>query len=228
MTIHDPFAPIPSLIAPAPWQLTGHGHVFLFKYKREWAYEHGFLAPFQQNHLKLAVGGIMLVDYHSSNVGPYQELLFIPGLFKLRERYLFSISKIYVSSYDSLRNGVENWGIPKELADFKVVTTGRQQEVWQVSREGRPIFSAHLKSKGWLFPVTTRLLPFRIGQELRDQLLITEPNVSGRCQWATLDSWHSDPAYFPPVHQLRPWLGLSIHNFRMTFPTAIQSEIDQK
>ncbi|WP_247231496.1 acetoacetate decarboxylase family protein [Telluribacter sp. SYSU D00476] len=225
MIIYDPFSPVPSQIAPAPWQLTGNGYIFLFRYRKEWVYEHGFLLPFQQRHYKLSVGAVIMADYHSSDVGPYRELMFIPGLFRLGGRYLFSISKIYVSSYDSLWNGVENWGIPKELADFHIDTTSGQQETWQVSRGDKAVFSVNLKSKGWSFPVTTTPFPFRIGQDLRGQLLITEPNVSGRCQLVTSDSWHTDPDYFPPVNQLRPWLGFSIRNFRMTFPKAVKSVI---
>jgi acetoacetate decarboxylase len=58
----------------------------------------------------------------TSGVGPYQELLFIPGLFHIDGRYTFSISKIYVSTEASVRSGIENWAIPKELADFKIDT----------------------------------------------------------------------------------------------------------
>ncbi|GAB3172937.1 hypothetical protein GCM10027291_28640 [Telluribacter humicola] len=151
--------------------------------------------------------------------------MFIPGLFKLGGRYLFSISKIYVSSYDSLWNGVENWGIPKELADFSLETAGKGQETWTVNRGDKEIFSVRLKSKGWSLPISTTLFPLRIGQELRGQLLITEPNVSGTCQRTTSDSWRTDPAFFPPVNQLRPWLGLSIHDFNMKFPEPVKTAI---
>jgi hypothetical protein len=33
---------------------------------------------------------------------------------------ILSISKIYVSTQDSIDNGQKNWGIPKEMAHFEV------------------------------------------------------------------------------------------------------------
>jgi acetoacetate decarboxylase len=56
----------------------------------------------------------------TSGVGPYKELLFIPGVFHINGRYTYSISKIYVSTEASVRSGIENWAIPKEVADFTI------------------------------------------------------------------------------------------------------------
>lgn len=56
----------------------------------------------------------------TSGVGPYRELLFIPGAFHINGRYTFSIPKIYVSTETSVNSGIKNWGIPKEVADFTV------------------------------------------------------------------------------------------------------------
>jgi len=107
-------------IAPAPWSLTGRGFVLLYYFPAAFNQQFGFMADYQQAGYKGGLGAVMLVDYNSSDVGPYYELLFIPGLFYLGGKLTFSISKIYVSSYDSLWNGRENWAIPKELAQFKV------------------------------------------------------------------------------------------------------------
>lgn len=68
-------------------------------------------------------GALMLVDYSESNCGPYRELLLIPGSFRVRDKTLASISRIFVSTTESLASGRRNWGIPKELADFSVVTS---------------------------------------------------------------------------------------------------------
>ncbi|GAB3639487.1 acetoacetate decarboxylase family protein [Spirosoma arcticum] len=81
----------------------------------------GFLAPYQQRAYWGWVGTVMLVDYETSPVGPYQELLFVPGLFRFGDTTSFSIAKIYVSTRASVWNGRQNWGIPKELAHFSFV-----------------------------------------------------------------------------------------------------------
>ena len=110
--------PAPSILAPAPWTLTGNGYIFLYRLPKKLIQENGFLADYQNVFYKGLVSSIMLVDYHTTPVGPYRELLFIPGLFKMVDKYTFSISKIYVSDQNSVWNGIENWGIPKEWADL--------------------------------------------------------------------------------------------------------------
>ncbi|MGC8605722.1 MAG: acetoacetate decarboxylase family protein, partial [Desulfomonilaceae bacterium] len=103
---------------PAPWNLTGNGYVILYWFKKELLRDNSFLdQPTKESYLG-GRGCVMLVDYKSSNVGPYKELLFIPGKISFKGRKLFTISKIFVSTMDSVVNGRENWGIPKEHANF--------------------------------------------------------------------------------------------------------------
>ncbi|NOS55010.1 MAG: hypothetical protein HOP37_01990, partial [Cyclobacteriaceae bacterium] len=106
-------------IASAPWKLTGSGYILLYRFPKAFVAEHGFLVDFQKEKFVSGWGAVMLVDYKTSPVGPYRELLFIPGIFSFNKKKVFSISKIYVSTQNSVINGIENWGIPKELADFR-------------------------------------------------------------------------------------------------------------
>ncbi|RZK00390.1 MAG: acetoacetate decarboxylase, partial [Flavobacterium sp.] len=115
----------PTQIAPPPWDLTGNGYVFLFHFSKAFVQEQGFLDDYQKDTYKgglLGLGTVMLVDYTTSDVGPYKELLFVPGRFSFNKPAdnTWGISKIYVSSYYSVWNGRENWGIPKELAEFNI------------------------------------------------------------------------------------------------------------
>ena len=97
-------------IAPAPWTLKGNGYIFIYHFPKEFVEKFGFLADYQRLSFKGDfVGTVMLVDYETSAVGPYQELLFVPGRMTFNKKKLFSISKIYVSSDDSVWNGNENW-----------------------------------------------------------------------------------------------------------------------
>lgn len=144
-------------IAPAPWTLHGDGLVLLAHFPEAFVREHGFLAKYQRDGYRGYIGAVMLVDYHTSGVGPYRELLFIPGLFNLAGQTTFSISKIYVSTRDSVWNGIENWGIPKELADFNLTTLPDGTRVFEVSQRGRLFFSARAKPWSVRFPVTTKL-----------------------------------------------------------------------
>ncbi|KAG0151013.1 hypothetical protein CROQUDRAFT_37290 [Cronartium quercuum f. sp. fusiforme G11] len=69
------------------------------------------------------MGSVQLIRYHSSPVGPYDELLIIPGDFslpaKLKGGSLPRITRIYVSTLQSVLNGRYHWNIPKHLAHFE-------------------------------------------------------------------------------------------------------------
>lgn len=68
------------------------------------------------------LGTIQLIRYHSSPVGPYDELLYIPGnmTYKVGASSVsgLGITRIYVSTVESIVNGRRNWNIPKQLARF--------------------------------------------------------------------------------------------------------------
>ncbi|GAA5877072.1 hypothetical protein JCM3774_002834 [Rhodotorula dairenensis] len=127
--------------APAPWHLTGQGWIIPLRTPFSAtpvpippaAYaplERGSTAD-QSHRFHGGVGFVMLVRYKTSNVGPYDELIYVPGLFSRRPRqtrtdattaepveYFPSITRIYVSTDESVYNGRKNWGIPKHRADF--------------------------------------------------------------------------------------------------------------
>ena len=105
--------------SPAPWTLTGRGFILMYKFPESFVRESCFL-PEEWKILKWSGQAyVMLVDYHDSPVGPYHELLVMPGKADLGGSARRSISKIYVDSVTSMMDGRSNWGIPKELTDFK-------------------------------------------------------------------------------------------------------------
>lgn len=184
--------------------------------------EHGFLSDFQRDGYRGYLGTVMLVDYHTSGVGPYRELLFIPGLFSLSGQTAFSISKIYVSSYDSVWNGIQNWGIPKELAEFNLTTRPNGTRVFEVSRDGQLFFSAHVKPWSFRFPITTNLLPgFQVIQQRQTDLLLTQPEATGKGRLATLRNVTVDAAYFPDITKGTVLSTIAVEDFTMTFPVPV-------
>ncbi len=208
------------LIAPAPWTLQGQGYILLYRFKRDFLEAQGFLGDFHRGKLRYALGAVMLVDYQDSNVGPYKELLFIPGMFDFAGKKAFSITKIYVSSADSVYNGIENWGIPKELADFKIENTAQGITHWQAAQQGKTFFDIRLKSRSFSFPITTSLLPFTFYHPLRGQTLITKPSGKGKAYWSSVEHLEIDAAFFPDFSQYKPLAALQVQNFVMKFPPA--------
>jgi len=204
--------------APPPWHLTGDGFVWLFRFARDFVEHNGGLTDWQRASLKDTLGAMMLVDYRETNVGPYRELLFIPGRFELGGRRRFSISKIYVSTEASVRGGIENWGIPKELATFARDRLDDGSEVFSVMRDDRTIFSSRLAPFGPRFPISSSLVPLTVAQERCGDLLITRSNARGSARLCRVRDLHVDAAYFPDVTHVGPVVVLAVSDFRMTFP----------
>jgi len=125
-----------------------------------------------------------------------------------------------VSTYDSVWNGIENWGIPKQLADFNITTLPDGTRVFEVSSNGVQFFSARVKPWSFRFPVSTKLLPsFQVMQQSQGKLLLTKPEATGKGRLATFSQVHVDPAYFPDLRQGTILSTVMIEDFTMMFPT---------
>ena len=205
-------------IAPPPWRLTGDSYIWLFKFPRDFVESSGFLADWQRAALCSTLGGVMLIDYRESDVGPYRELLFIPGQVRLADHSMFTISKIYVSTRDSVVNGSENWGIPKQLADFKRATSAEGSDRFSVALGGREFFSARLLPFGLRFPFASALIPLAVGQERRGDLLITRPRAVGMGRLCRVRDLRVAAPEFPDFTGLEPIALIAVRGFRMTFP----------
>jgi hypothetical protein len=211
------FAKDENQIACAPWKLTGSGYILLYRFTKAFVAEHGFLADFQKEKFVSGWGAVMLVDYQTSPVGPYHELLFIPGLFSFNKKKVFSISKIYVSTQSSVINGIENWGIPKELADFH----WRKKQISDhiaISKDGVSFFEADFIKKRICFPISTTILPLTIVQAHKNRLMLTKPKSSGMAYLAKLQNIKVNSDFFPDLTKVKPLLVLRVENFKMEFP----------
>ena len=209
----------PALIAPAPWKLQGKGYVLLYQFSKEFVEKQGFLTEFHQKYdFKGIIGAVMLVDYHSSPVGSYQELLFIPGMFRFTESIAFNISKIYVSTYESVYNGIQNWGIPKEIAGFSLEKQPDKFERFKTFREGKNFFQADLKPFGLPIYVNTAWFPFQFYQALEEQVLVTKPQGKGWARFCKVKNLQIDNTLFPDISKQKLLAAMLIPRFTMRFP----------
>ena len=205
-----PFLPI-----PAPWTLQGEGIVLLFYFKKDWIAQAANLPAYLQGKFKGGFGYVMLVDYQQSPVGPYRELLFIPG--KFGEEKLQSITTIFVDSEASTANGRANWAIPKQTAEFHWQKEKGLDRV-EVSLNGKQVFRASIRSGGIPFPMSTALLPIQLRQELAGQVLFTQPEGKGWGKMARIQELELDPQLFPDIRGIKPLLALKVSPFTLTFP----------
>lgn len=165
-------------------------------------------------------GALMLVDYSTSDAGPYGELLLIPGKFKHQGKKLNTISKIYVSTMASVENGRRNWGIPKEPAEFSFQSIGSHTEkVCVFSQEGT-IAEFTLESGKLSFPVNTKLFPFPLVQQHEGKYYYTTFQGSGTGKLAKLKDIRINSQLFPDISGFKPIVAIKAEPFKITFPAA--------
>lgn len=211
-------------VVPAPWDLNGYGYIFIYKFKKDFVNSNANIPDFLKGKFCGGFGAVMLVNYKSSNVGPYGELLFIPGKFKFNNKKLDTISKIYVSSYESVICGRENWGIPKEKADFEFIKKEDSVDEVIVSVDNKKVVEAKLKSRKLSFPVSTKLLPFPLIQEYKGKYLYTNFYGKGKGRLVKIESIKVDKTYFPDISNIKPIAVIKVDPFDITFPLAKENK----
>ncbi len=216
--------PPPDLpIVPAPWTLNGDGYILLYKFSFDFAKQHGCIPDSLVDRFAGLLGAVMLVKYHASDAGPYDELLFTPGRFHSPRGNFRSITKIYVSTWASVINGRRNWGIPKEIAQFTWDACDEQTERVTVSYNDVFIAEFTLKTLDVKVPVTASLLPpswRTFVQEYEGQTFYTTPHGIGKMKPASLIEARVDPKHFPDITQGRLISAVKTEHFKLTFPLA--------
>ena len=204
-----------SSIVPPPWTLVGDGLVLVYRFTPQFVVEQGSITP-EMGEYRGGLGAVMLVDYTESGVGPYRELLFSPGRFKIGRVRGHSISKIYVSTQRSVDSGRANWGIPKEHAEFHRTHVGDVQG-WSIGVNGGDFLRIHytpgkVSFRMWTFPFFVPLV-----QHLDGQTFVTRIRANGVCKLATLHDFEIDPSFFPNVSAIEPVGVIRVTAFKMIF-----------
>lgn len=207
-------------ITPAPWLLRGDGYLLFYKFSRQWVAQHGQVPPALAGSFDGFFGSVMLVNYHESPVGPYRELLFMPGKFRTPHGRRYSITNIAVDSEASTRSGQANWGIPKVTRQFRAEREGDTERIQVLGLDGLPYFEIRLRSGGLRFPITTALMPIRLYQIWEGKTFLTDPKGSGTGQLARVLDVQVNSELFPDICRTHPLLALRVTHFTMQFPAS--------
>ncbi|CAK5274820.1 unnamed protein product [Mycena citricolor] len=232
--------------ASAPWKLKGKSWTFLISsldpkanFPAGWSEEFQADALSQGGEFIGGLGSVMVVSYAESPVGPYNELIYIPGRFKYSDgSKSFRITRIYVSTKESTLNGRRNWNIPKLTADFVIDTSADGSTDIAVSQPGctTPFFQATVRPIPVLSSLSIPSSTAILGQLLN---LMQPPLPAGKNpedvgteQWANLTPALrgslsvrklipvkiGDGASYP---QVKPWsLALVTDNLELDFGLA--------
>ena len=209
-------------VAPAPWYLKGQGYVMVVQLPTQVLDNESFIEPSLKSTRRGHLAYIAFADYESSDVGAYHELLYIGGTLKFDQKRHLSISKIYVSTQDSIDNGQKNWGIPKEMAQFEVQYGADNHDTVKLSTpSGNTIaqfsFSHHL----FKFPVNTKLAPTRLrtlAQDWQGQRFFFPLQAQGYVKPALLKACYVDKRYFTDLNQGHVIACFKVTDFSMVFP----------
>jgi len=210
--------------APAPWRLKGQGYIFAVLLPERVLSGQSFVPAAIAGSRRGRVAYAMFVDYADSPVGPYHELLYIPGSFAFGSGRHPSISKIYVSSWESVANGRDNWGIPKERCDFLTnYGADRIDRIRLRADDGTVFADLQLEHKFLRFPMPGRWVPARLrtlAQQWQGKEFTFSPEANGHLKWASVLHWEFNPDYFPDLAQGRVLAALKVTDFSMVFPEA--------
>jgi hypothetical protein len=209
-------------VEPSPWALTGDGWVVFYWFTKAVLNQAGIERPELRGKWRGGLGALTWMNYHTSPVGPYGEIMFIPGQFDFGIGRYFSIGRIYVSSWESVVSGRANWGIPKDRADFHFETwkTGEEHLTATLDGENTPFAELLCRPSGWSAPASTRLLPIQMAQVWEGQIFVTTLTLRARVHWLDVLSVKANNAHFPSTNGFTPLGAVKLANFEITFPVA--------
>jgi hypothetical protein len=201
----------------------GSGYIILLKLSRDFVETYGFVPDSLKGSFAGGFGTVMYVDYIYSDAGPYQEFLFIPGMFGFTAGKFRSITKIFVSTLNSVVNGQNNWGIPKELADFERESPDPSTDCIRINKDGSKAAELTFRSYNLRLPVTTCLVPpawRTLAHHHEGKTFLTTPVARGSISPARLVDFSTKEFFFPDFTKGRIISAFKVPRFFTAFPKA--------
>ena len=165
---------------------------------------------------------VILVRYHESPVGPYDELLLLDHHL-ISKRRLSSIAKIYVSTETSVVHGQHFWGIPKQLAQFEWVIKD-DVAYCTISFEQQEMSLCLYKYKhSQTFYMNSHHLPARllnIQQTWQGLHYQFSPQFRGKLCKLKQAAWKNTLDIFPDFSQAKYLHSFYVPEFQLTLPKA--------
>ncbi len=218
--------------APAPWTLNGEVSYLFIHGTRSAQESFNENSDPIQSPFRGGLGGMMLIRYTDSPVGPYDELILIPGYYQFGDSTYYRISQIYVSSIDSVINGRRNWSVPKKLARFQWSDNNTFVKIF-LPENDEAFCTIRVRPRLYCFPASSAIIPSSIRTLLQPPLeedkdkniyLKIVPSCSG---WfrplVQLIEFQTDGKEIPSHEQLSMYTyGVGYEAFTLIFPEAEQ------
>jgi hypothetical protein len=171
---------------------------------------------------------MLMANCRESPVGPYRELLYVPGRFRFSfDEERMSVTRSYVSTQASLLNRRANWNVPSDLAEIRNHSRDEHHDEFHITRPGAggPNAFAHFSFEmfGPELPVNGRVIPeaFRMfGQLRKDVTLLHSLAVTGTMRSARFTPHAFDPHAFPDMKRRQVVAAIKISDFLLDLPAA--------
>ncbi|KAI9677714.1 MAG: hypothetical protein M1829_002486 [Trizodia sp. TS-e1964] len=218
-------------LAPAPWTCKCETYWLPFwssstlpadAYAPLEASSAAFSSPALAGSFHGGLGMMQIVRYSDTPVGPYDELLLLPGAFSVPgtspEKKHNRVTRIYVSQKATTYNGRKNWNIPKHLARFAFSHPPTRQgsrppdtltvEVFPPGENTAPFFTATLRAFRWVPAV-----PYWQGLVEAcgvDMFLVQPPLPAGKAkEECGTQEWRKTKAVFSSPRMRGMWVDLN-------------------
>ncbi len=202
---------------PAPWTLTGEAWIVPQLQRAGDVAAYVPLGCSIVSWRGWTPGGYVCVDYHTSPVGPYREILFVPALVRRGWQWGFHISHIYVDSAASVAGGRGNWWLPKNLLAFDIKQHGNTT-LFRADYTAHPVASGvFTDSEKTSLPFNNRLFPLYLLQARADQLRRSAFWATGRIGVANGALDLHDTALLPWLDHVVRLPLLHVQQFKLRF-----------
>lgn len=208
--------------AAAPWLLRGDAFLVLTASTTEQNLADASINPSLRGVYNNLFNALVLADYRESPVGPFRELLYIPGRFRFGvDEERLCISRSYASSEVARVNRREHWGVPSALAPITRTAPRSDREEFRVGDDGFASFA--FETFGPDLPLNGKVIPraFRAFAQLEgDRTFLYTLAITGTMRAARFEPLGFDVTRFPDMSQREMVLAIKISDFLVEFPAA--------
>ena len=201
------------------YEFKGNGYLLFYRFDEEFIRLETFLPEHLKNNYCRGLGAVLYLNYTKSEIGPYEELVFIPGKFSYRGKKNHFISKSYVSTDAAIEFGRKNWFVPKEKADFSRIQVENNLENVSTHIGDEEVASFEIKKRNIKFRLgTSKFLSFSLMQLQGEEPVKLNYSGSVTANFAKLTSIRVRPAFFPNIAKFSPLIAFRLKNFTLRLP----------
>lgn len=161
------------LLKPAPWVLKGKGILLVSRFDADELQKNPLTALWLKKRCLGGRGYYLALNFEKSPVGPYSELLVLPGKFQASQGKRHAIAQSFCDSADAIFNYSENWGLdtaPSAIAFGQDEDRMRFSVQAPRSQDATQFKDSHQSSSEKIFSLESKAfgprLPFASGSSL--------------------------------------------------------------